>query len=70
MTIFHGMAIAIGRIRPLEMSLVILNLCLLALIFSMLSAVTDARSLNIGRYVEADLIIDEVLSRCLVESYR
>jgi hypothetical protein len=47
-----------------------LNLCLLALIFSMLSAVTNARSLNIGRYVEADLIIDEVLSNCIVEGYR
>jgi hypothetical protein len=70
MTILRGFATAVGRLRPLEISLVILNLCLLALIFSMLSAVTNARSLNIGRYVEADLITDQVLSNCIVEGYR
>jgi hypothetical protein len=70
MTIFYGIAVAIGRTRPLEMSLVILNLCLIALMWNQFALTTNARSLNFGRYVAADLITDEVLSNCIVEGYR
>jgi hypothetical protein len=70
MTIFSGIAIAIGRIRPLEMSLVILNLCLIALLWNLFVSVTNARSDNLERYVYADLITDQVLSNCIVEGYR
>jgi hypothetical protein len=61
---------AIGRIRPLELSLVLMNLFLVALLWSQLAGVTNARSLNIERYVAADLEIDMVLSNCIVEGYR
>jgi hypothetical protein len=70
MTIFYGMAVAIGRIRPLEMSLVILNLCLIALLWNLFLSVTNARSDNLERYVYADLVTDQVLANCIVEGYR
>jgi hypothetical protein len=70
MTIFSGIAVAIGRTRPLEMSLVILNLCLIVLMWNLFNNTTNARSLNMERYVTADLIIDEVLSKCILENFR
>jgi hypothetical protein len=70
MTILRGIAAAFGAIRPLEISLVILNLCLMALMWHQLALATNARSVNLERYVYADLITDQVLSNCIVEGYR
>jgi hypothetical protein len=70
MTILHAIAVAIGRMRPLEISLVVLNLCLIALLWNLFISVTDARSVNLERYVDADLVTDQVLSNCIVEGYR
>jgi hypothetical protein len=70
MTIFYGIALAVGRLRPLEISLVFMNLLLMALVWYQFATVTGARSVNIERYVAADLIIDGVLSNCIVEGYR
>jgi hypothetical protein len=67
MTIFYGIAVAVGRLRPLEMSLVFMNLLFLALVWYQLQLATNARSVNIERYVAADLEIDRVLSNCIVE---
>jgi hypothetical protein len=58
------------HLKPLELSLVLMNLILVALVFYQLSLATNARSLNIERYVLADLEIDGVLSNCIVEGYR
>jgi hypothetical protein len=52
------------------MSLVILNLCLIALMWNLFNNTTNARSFNMERYVHADLITDQVLSNCIVEGYR
>jgi hypothetical protein len=70
MTILRGIAAALGAIRPLEMSLVALNLCLIALMWNLFVSVTNARSINLERYVAADLVTDQVLSNCIVEGYR
>jgi hypothetical protein len=69
-TLLRGLGAAIGGLKPLELSLVFMNLILVALVWAQLSGVTNARSVNIERYVAADLEIDRVLSNCIVEGYR
>jgi hypothetical protein len=67
MSALRAIAAAIGGIKPLEVSLVFMNFILVALLWVQLAGVTNARSVNIERYVHADLEIDTVLSNCLVE---
>jgi hypothetical protein len=58
------------HLKPLELSLMFMNLILVALLWYQLDTVTNARSVNIERYVLADLEIDTVLSNCIVEGFR
>jgi hypothetical protein len=60
----------IGSIKPLELSLVVMNFILVALLWNQFYLVVTLRSVNFERYVTADLVIDEVLSHCLVEGHR
>jgi hypothetical protein len=57
-------------LKPLEISLVFMNLILVALLWNQFSLVVSLRSVNFERYVLADLEIDRVLSNCIVEGYR
>jgi hypothetical protein len=54
-------------LKPLEISLVLMNLILVALLWNQFSLVVSLRSVNFERYVLADLEIDRVLANCIVE---
>jgi hypothetical protein len=66
MTVLH----AIGQLKPLELTLVIMNLVLVTEVWHELDLNSGMRSTNIERYVGADLETDRVLSNCIVEGYR
>jgi hypothetical protein len=54
-------------LKPLEISLVFMNFILVALLWNQFSLAVNLRSINFERYIAADLVIDEVLSHCIVE---
>jgi hypothetical protein len=67
MRTIRGFLDAIGRLKPLEISLFIMNMALVAEVWHELDAASAMRSTNIERYVQADLVTDSVLAGCLVE---
>jgi hypothetical protein len=70
MTVLGSIGRAFGSIRPLELSLVVMNCVLVALLWNQFHLVVNLRSVNFERYVAADLEIDKVLANCIAEDRR
>ena len=66
MTYVREIVWAFGRIKPLEMSLVFMNLFLVVMSWNMLNVSANVRSENIEQYVAGDLANDLVLAKCII----
>lgn len=57
---------ALVRLKPLEITLFVMNLALVAEVWHEFDAAARMRSENIARYVLADIATDTVLAGCVV----
>ena len=67
MSFLGRLGYVLGSLKPVEVSLVIMNLVLVAEVWHELDLASATRSVHIARIVMADIAADQALALCVIE---